>query len=95
MVLLIASSRFQFGQPLWLLASLLAAPLVWLAWRNLAPLGQFRRLLAVSLRTIAVFLLAALLARPMLSRTHEHVTVVAVSDRSQSIPQGLDRKSVV
>ena len=89
MAILIASSRFHFAQPGWLFAAALALPLAWMAWRNLAALGSFRRVLVIALRVIGVALLAAILAHPMLSRTHERVTLVAISDRSQSIPQGL------
>ena len=89
MGLLIAASRFHFAQPWWLLAAALALPLAWMAWRPLAALGSARRVLAIALRTAVVGLLAGLLARPMLSRTHEQLTLVAISDRSQSIPQPL------
>ncbi|MHC4741253.1 MAG: glutamine amidotransferase [Planctomycetota bacterium] len=42
--------------------------------------------MAIVLRSLVVFILIALLARPMLTRTSERLTVIAVVDRSQSIP---------
>ncbi len=77
---------FYFGQPWWLVASLAVIPLVWLAHRNLAALGQARRLAAIILRVMVLLLLVALLARPMLVRTNHRATVIAVVDRSRSIP---------
>ena len=82
----LATIGFRFAHPWWLLAAGLAVPMVWLAWRSLAPLGAGRRIAATTLRVAVVVLLAALLARPELTRTRERVTVIAVIDRSQSIP---------
>jgi uncharacterized membrane protein len=80
---------FYLGQPWWLLAGLALVPMIWLARRNLAALGSGRRAAAVTLRTLAVLLLVILLARPMLVRTSRRTTVIAVVDRSQSIPAEL------
>lgn len=80
---------FYLGQPWWLLASLLVVPLVWLARRNLAALGKGRRIAAMVCRAIVVLLLVVLLARPMLVRKSRRATVIAVVDRSQSIPAQL------
>ncbi len=77
---------FYFGQPWWLVAGLAIAPLVWLARRNLTALGKARRIAAVILRVMVLLLLAVLLARPMLVRTSRRATVIAVIDRSRSIP---------
>ena len=78
---------FYFGQPWWLLASVLVVPLIWLARRNLAPLGAARRTLAILCRVLVVLLLLILLARPMLVRKSRRATVIAVLDRSRSIPE--------
>jgi len=80
---------FYLGQPWWLLAGLVLVPMVWLARRNLAALGSGRRAVAVAFRVLAVLLLVVLLARPMLVRTSRRATVIAVIDRSQSIPAEL------
>ena len=77
------------GQPWWLLASLVVLPMIWLARRNLATLGRGRRFLAIALRVAVVLLLAVLLARPMLVQKSRRTTVIAVLDRSQSIPAEL------
>ncbi len=83
---MIAAVGFRFAQPWWLLACALAVPVVWLGWRSLASLGRARRVAAIGLRVLVIWLLAALLARPMLSSKHEELTLIAVIDRSRSIP---------
>jgi len=85
---------FYFGQPWWLLGSILVVPIVWLAWRNLAVLGRVRRVLATVLRLVVVVILLALLARPMLTRKSRRLTLIAVVDRSQSIPAQLQQASL-
>lgn len=80
---------FYLGQPWWLCAGLVIIPLMWLARRNLAALGRGRRVAAMTLRSLAIVLLAILLARPMLVQTNRRATVIAVVDRSESIPASL------
>jgi len=80
---------FYLGQPWWLLVGLVIVPMIWLARRNLAALGAGRRAAAIVLRTLAVLILVVLLARPMLVRESRRATVIAVVDRSQSIPTPL------
>lgn len=86
---MIATYGFYFGQPLWLAACALAIPMAWLARRNLKALGRTRQVTAIVLRSLVVIILAALLARPMLTRKNEHLTLITVLDRSQSIPRKL------
>ena len=78
---------FYFGQPWWLLACALVVPVIWLARRSLTGLGRTRRILAVALRILVVLLLVILLARPILAKKGTELTLVAVMDRSQSVPQ--------
>ena len=87
MVIVSDAYGFYFGQPWWLLASLLVVPMVWLARRNLVALGRVRYTMALLLRILVVLLLVILLARPMLVRKNHRATVIAVMDRSRSIPQ--------
>jgi len=82
----IAALTFRFADPWWLAAGLVAAPMVLLAWRNLAAVGRARRVAAVVLRVLVVALLAALLADPLLSQRQDQVTLIAVIDRSRSVP---------
>ena len=77
---------FYLGQPWWLLLGLVVIPMVWVARRNLVALGTGRRAAAIVFRAIVVLLLVVLLARPMLVRKSRIATVIAVMDRSQSIP---------
>jgi uncharacterized membrane protein/predicted secreted protein len=83
------SYGFYLAQPWWLMAGLVIVPMIWLARRNLASLGPARRGAAVVLRALAVLILVVLLARPMLVRQSHRATVIAVVDRSQSIPAQL------
>jgi uncharacterized membrane protein len=80
---------FYLGQPWWLATGLVIIPMIWLARRNLAALGAGRRTAAIVLRVLAVLILVVLLTRPMLVRENRRATVIAVVDRSQSIPAPL------
>jgi len=80
---------FYFAQPWWLLGCLLIVPVIWLSYRSLAALGPVRRVLAVATRCVVVIILVVVLARPVRYHTNEQLTVIAVLDRSQSIPQQL------
>jgi uncharacterized membrane protein len=80
---------FYLGQPWWLAVGLVIIPMIWLARRNLAALGAGRRAAAVVLRVATVLILVVLLTRPMLVRENRSATVIAVVDRSQSIPAPL------
>lgn len=80
------SYGFYFAQPWWLVGCLLLAPIIWLGLRYLAALGPVRRVMAIVLRCLVALLLIALLARPMLTRKSQRVTLIPVIDRSQSIP---------
>ena len=94
MAIIATAYSFYLAQPGWLLACLLLVPIIWLARRSLAALGRIRRISAVVLRCSVVVILVLLLARPMLSRTNEELTVIAVLDRSQSIPSQLQQASL-
>lgn len=85
---------FYFAQPWWLVGCILLVPVVWLARRNLTALGSVRRVLATVLRCIVILILIALLARPMVTRKSRRLTLIAVIDRSQSIPTGLQQASL-
>ncbi len=88
------SYSFYFGQPWWLAACVLLAPIVWLGLGSLAALGRYRRVMAIVLRCLVVLILIGLLARPMLARKSRHLTLITVIDRSQSIPIDLQRRSL-
>ncbi|MHC4475854.1 MAG: VWA domain-containing protein [Planctomycetota bacterium] len=87
-------SSYYFAQPWWLLACILLVPVIWLARRSLAALGPVRRALAVILRCLVILILVALLARPMRMEKSEDLTLIAVVDRSQSIPLELQDASL-
>jgi Ca-activated chloride channel family protein len=85
---------FYFGQPWWLLSSIILVPIIWLARKNLNSLGTVRRWSAIVLRCIVVLILVALLARPTLTQKSRRLTVIVVLDRSQSIPEELQEASL-
>ncbi|NQT01750.1 MAG: VWA domain-containing protein [Planctomycetes bacterium] len=85
---------FYFGQPWWLVGCILLVPVIWLARRNLTALGSVRRVLATVLRCIVILILIILLARPVVTRKSRRLTLITVIDRSQSIPIGLQQKSL-
>jgi len=85
---------FYFAQPWWLAGCILLFAIVWLGLRSLAALGPVRRVFAIILRCLVVAILIALLARPMLTRKSQRLTLISVIDRSQSIPAGLQQASM-
>lgn len=91
---MIASYDFYFSQPWWLIVTLLVVPMAWLGLRNLKSLGKPRLIAAIVLRGLVIALLAAILARPLLGEKSEQITLLAVMDRSQSIPDPLQKAGV-
>ncbi len=83
------TTGLTLSHPAWLVLCLLVVPIIWLGWRQLASLGPVRRVLAAVLRCLVVALAALILAQPQLTRKNPQITVIAVLDRSQSIPPGL------
>jgi uncharacterized membrane protein len=94
MGMVIFNHTLLFSHPWLLLTALVAVPMVALAWRSLASVGPVRRWLAAVMRVLVVLLLAVLLADPVLTQTHDQVTVIAVVDRSQSVPPEVAKASV-
>jgi len=94
MAAMTATYSFYFGQPWWLVVCVLVVPIVWLARRHLAALSPTRRMLAIILRCMTVIILVALLARLTRTRKNEQLTLIAVIDRSQSIPARLQQASL-
>lgn len=76
-----------FDKP-WYLLLLAVVPLLWIfSFKSLAGLGNFRRFLAIALRTLVVILVVLALAEVQLLRTSQKVTVIYLLDQSESIPQ--------
>jgi len=89
-----SSYSFHFGEPLWLIACVLLVPIVAIGWKGMASLGPVRRALAIALRCLLVLVLVLLLARFNRVRRNDEVTLIAVVDRSQSVPAGLQEASM-
>ncbi len=86
MAALVATISFHFSQPWWLLLGALAVPMALWSWRNLVTLGGARRVIAIVLRCIVMLLLAAIMAGPTLTARNDQLAVIAVVDRSLSVP---------
>jgi len=91
---MIATYSFHFAESWWLLASVLVVPIVWLGSRHLTTLGPVRRTLAITLRCAGIIILVLLLARLTRTTKNQQLTVIAVIDRSQSIPSQLQQASL-
>ena len=69
------------------LALLALLPLLWIfSFRSLVGLGNFRRMLALALRSLVLLLIVLALAEIQLMRTSDKVTVIYLLDQSESLP---------
>lgn len=76
----------NFERP-WYLLLLLLLPLIWyLGFRSLAGLGQWRRLLALFLRSAVLAALVLALAKAQWRESTDKLCVIYVLDQSESIP---------
>lgn len=76
------------------LALLAVVPLLWwFSFRSLAGLGTWRRLLALTLRTVVLLAIVLALAEIQLLKTSDKVTVIYLLDQSESIP--LDKRQAM
>ncbi len=91
---MIGEIGFYFASPWWLLSCALLVPLVWMGRKNLRALGKMRRILAIALRVVVILLLILVLSEPTISEKGDRVTVIAVLDRSESIPAGERQKAL-
>src|SRR6266852_3120866 len=79
--------RFQFTHPLYLLLLVPAmAWVVWFAWKSDVQISTWRRWLAVSVRTLVLWLLVLAIAGLQWLRPADGMNVFFVLDRSDSIP---------
>lgn len=82
----IAALGVRLTEPGYLALALLIVPAAWLGLRSMKALDGFRRGLAIVLRSLLIAVLAVLLARPVITAWSEGVVVLAVVDRSASVP---------
>lgn len=83
---MLSGLEIAFDRP-WFLLLLLLLPLIWLlGFRSLAGLGSWRRLFALTLRSIVVVMLVLALAQTQIRRTTDRLTVIYLLDQSESIP---------
>jgi hypothetical protein len=79
----------EFVHPLWLLLLLLIPAVFAMNWRGLTRFESVRPWASVVLRTLGISLLAIALSEPRVRETGEHVAVLFLLDRSESIPEEL------
>ncbi len=81
-----AGWEIGFVKP-WYLLLLLVIPAVWLlSFKSLSGLGRYRRLVAMSLRTLVLLLIILALSEVQLLQKSKKLTVIYLLDQSQSIP---------
>jgi len=79
---------FGFVRP-WYLGLLSLLPLLWVfSFRSLSGLGPYRRLFALTFRTLVFVLIVLALAEVQTLRTSDKLTVTYLLDQSESIPVG-------
>src|SRR4051812_8367075 len=83
--------QVEVGEPGWLLLLLLVPLVVLIGVRSRGSLGAARCWTAISLRCLLVLLVALALADLRLRRDSDTLTVLFVWDRSQSVPEELER----
>lgn len=76
-----------FNSPWYLLLLLLLPPMWWFSFRSLSGLGSWRRMFALTLRTLVLLLIVAALAEMQYQRTSDRLTVIYLLDQSLSIPE--------
>ncbi len=89
MAILAMTSSFDFLRPMWLLVLLLLVPVVYIAVRSMESLSPLRRWMAILIRCVLIVILVLLLARFTRVEESDELTVIAVVDRSRSIPDEL------
>jgi uncharacterized membrane protein len=83
-----------FEHPGWLVLLLLLVPVWLLAWSTRGAHGPVKSGVIVGARTVLVLLLAVAMAEPVWEQEGEGVTVAVVLDRSRSVPDALQQRSV-
>jgi Mg-chelatase subunit ChlD len=79
--------KIAFDQPWWLLL-LALVPILWIfSFKSLSGLGPYRRLFALTFRTVVFTLLVLALAGIQLQKISDRVTVIYLLDQSESIPK--------
>ncbi|MCK5001353.1 MAG: hypothetical protein KAS23_17535, partial [Anaerohalosphaera sp.] len=89
MAILALTTSYSFTSPMWLAALVLLVPVVYIAMRSLVSLSPLRRWIAIVTRCVLIVILVLLLARLTRVEQNDELTVIAVIDRSRSIPAEL------
>jgi len=77
---------FTFDSPAYLGLLVLLPLMWWIGYRSLSGLGQWRRLTALSLRSLVLLIIVLALADMQFRRRSDQLTVIYLLDQSLSIP---------
>jgi uncharacterized membrane protein/Mg-chelatase subunit ChlD len=91
---LVTDFPLQFEHPLYLTGLAICVPAVWLGLRSMSGLGPFRQRVAIALRVLVLAILVVLLAGPLYAKRFKHLSVVAIVDRSRSVPANLQQEAL-
>jgi len=83
-------AKVEVVHPWWLLCLGLIPLVIFLSFRSLAGLGTFRRIVAITLRSLLILFITLALAEVRLTQPNESVTVLFLIDRSLSVPPEYD-----
>ena len=83
----------EFERPMWLWLALLVLPAYVMARRSIGGLSPLKTHVTFAIRAVVILLLAMALAHPSWLKKGEGLTVVAMVDRSRSIPNQLQRQA--
>ena len=85
----------HFDRPGWLLLVAIIIPVIAISWRGMQKRAAHGRVIAATLtRCLVLLLLSVAIARPVWNRTGYGLTLVALLDRSQSIPRVLQDQTI-
>ncbi|MDP6541572.1 MAG: hypothetical protein QGF07_02195, partial [Phycisphaerales bacterium] len=88
-------SFMHFDRPGWLLLAVIIIPVIAISWRGMQKRAAHGRVIAATLtRCLVLLLLSVAIARPVWNRTGYGLTLVALLDRSQSIPRVLQDQTI-
>lgn len=85
--------KVEVVHPWWLLCLGFIPLVVLLSFRSLSGLGSFRRITAITLRSLLILFVTLALAEVRLTQPNEHVTVIFLVDRSLSVPPEYDPRA--
>lgn len=91
---MLEDSIIGFEQPGWLLLALLVLPAYLIARQSIGGLSALKTHVTFAIRAIVILLLAMALAKPLLLKKGEGLSVMIILDRSRSVPLELQERAL-